>query len=106
MRCLLSTKELRFLIITVLTRLISLLRGQVVCALFDSVLIEFIPGLSMQKIDPSTLTHATRQSVMESVIEIETPVHAKDVLLEDLTPRNVMVTTTPTLTVKIDVLFS
>lgn len=87
-----STKGLRFPIITALTRLISLLRGQVVCALFDSVLIEFIPGLSMQKIDPGTLTQATRQSVMKSVIEIETSAHAKDVLLEDLTPRNAMVT--------------
>ena len=56
------------------------------------VVIEFIPGLSMQKIDPGTLTQATRQSVMKSAIELETSDHAKDVLLGDLTPRNVMVT--------------
>ena len=56
------------------------------------ILIEFIPGLSMQKIDPGILTHEARQSVMKSIIEFETSVHAKDILLTDLTPRNVMVT--------------
>lgn len=56
------------------------------------ILIEFIPGLSMQKIDPGTFTQVTRQRMMKSIIEFETSVHANDIILEDLTPRNVMVT--------------
>lgn len=56
------------------------------------VLIEFIPGLSMQKADPDKFSQETRQSLMKSLIEFETSVYAKNVLLNDLHPRNVMVT--------------
>lgn len=57
------------------------------------ILIEFIPGLSMQKTDPDQFPQENRQNIMKFLVEFETLVYSRDILLRDLHPRNVMVTT-------------
>ncbi|PYH87707.1 hypothetical protein BO71DRAFT_470648 [Aspergillus ellipticus CBS 707.79] len=54
------------------------------------ILMEYIPGLSMQQTTPQTFTQQTRQQLMKSIIDFESDVYKRDILLTDLCPRNVM----------------
>ena len=55
------------------------------------ILIEHIQGLSMRQVDAMRYPQDTRQQIMKTVIEFESAVYEKDVVLTDLSPRNVMV---------------
>ena len=57
------------------------------------IIIELIPGSSMQNTDPNQFSQETRQNIMEFLIEFESLVYSRNILLRDLHPRNVMVTT-------------
>ncbi|GLA19489.1 hypothetical protein AnigIFM62618_007600 [Aspergillus niger] len=54
------------------------------------ILIEHIPGKSMLQASPSNFSQQDRQQIMKSVIEFEFEVYRRDILLTDLSPRNVM----------------
>ncbi|EAW15262.1 uncharacterized protein ACLA_059260 [Aspergillus clavatus NRRL 1] len=54
------------------------------------ILIEYLPGISMQQAIPKDFPQRTRQQIMKSVIEFESEVYKRDILLTDLHPRNVM----------------
>lgn len=47
----------------------------------------------MQKTDPDQFPQENRQNIMKFLVEFETLVYSRDILLRDLHPRNVMVTT-------------
>ncbi|BCS05777.1 hypothetical protein ASPFODRAFT_204933 [Aspergillus luchuensis CBS 106.47] len=54
------------------------------------ILIEHIPGKSMLQAGPSNFPQRDRQQIMKSVIEFESESYRRDILLTDLSPRNVM----------------
>ncbi|PGH11040.1 hypothetical protein AJ79_05082 [Helicocarpus griseus UAMH5409] len=54
------------------------------------ILIEYIPGVSMQQVNPKDFSQHDRQEIMKSVIDFESLVYERDILLQDLSPRNVM----------------
>ncbi|PYI09185.1 hypothetical protein BO78DRAFT_395049 [Aspergillus sclerotiicarbonarius CBS 121057] len=54
------------------------------------ILIERIPGVSMREVDPSKIPQPDRQQMIRSVIDFETEVYRRDIILTDLSPRNVM----------------
>ncbi|KAJ5458027.1 hypothetical protein N7475_009415 [Penicillium sp. IBT 31633x] len=54
------------------------------------ILIEYLPGISMQQANPKNFSQCTRQQIMTSVIQFESEVYKRDILLTDLHPRNVM----------------
>lgn len=56
------------------------------------ILIELIPGFSIQKADPHQTSQKARRSIMKTLIEFDTLVYAKNILLRDVHPRNVMIT--------------
>ncbi|RAK87304.1 hypothetical protein BO79DRAFT_229668 [Aspergillus costaricaensis CBS 115574] len=54
------------------------------------ILNEHVPGRSMLQAGPSNFPQRDRQQIMKSVIEFESEVYRRDILLTDLSPRNVM----------------
>ncbi|PYH31909.1 uncharacterized protein BO87DRAFT_398988 [Aspergillus neoniger CBS 115656] len=54
------------------------------------ILIEHVPGKSILQAGPGNFPPRDRQQIMESVIEFESEVYRRDILLTDLSPRNVM----------------
>lgn len=55
-------------------------------------LIEFIPGLSMQKADPHGYSQESRQNIIKSVIDFDASAFARDIIPSNLHPRNIMLT--------------
>ncbi|PYH88128.1 hypothetical protein BO71DRAFT_489001 [Aspergillus ellipticus CBS 707.79] len=55
------------------------------------ILIEYIPGWSMQQATPSDFPRPVRQQMMKSVVELESDVYGRDIRLSDLSPQNVMI---------------
>lgn len=58
------------------------------------ILIEAIPGSSMLNSDPHALSQQARQNITKSIIEFNSSVYAKGIILGDLHQRNVMLTAT------------
>ncbi|KAJ5713046.1 uncharacterized protein N7483_010227 [Penicillium malachiteum] len=54
------------------------------------ILIEYIPGTDMQKVTPSNFSQEDRQQIMKNIVDIETSIHAKNILLCDCCPRNII----------------
>jgi hypothetical protein len=59
------------------------------------ILVEYIPGISMQEANPKNFSQRTRQQIMKSVIDFESLVYERDILLTDLSPRNVIMVEKP-----------
>lgn len=55
------------------------------------ILIEYIPGRSMRQVNATRYPQDTRQQIMKTVIDSESWAYEKDVVLTDLSPRNVMI---------------
>lgn len=51
---------------------------------------EFIPGPSMQNLDPKNIPQKTRQNLMKYIIEFDTLVYSKNIDLTDVLPRNII----------------
>ena len=54
------------------------------------IVIDYIPGLSMLQAHPEDYPSHSRQQIMKSVIDFESRVFKRDIVLTDLCPRNVM----------------
>lgn len=59
------------------------------------ILIEYIPALSMQQVNPGDFSQYTRKHIMKSVVDFESLVYERDILLTDLSPRNVIMLKSP-----------
>ncbi|EER36676.1 conserved hypothetical protein [Histoplasma capsulatum H143] len=55
------------------------------------ILIEIIPGDSMQDLDPTRFLQAERQAIMKELIDAESRLYTYDVQHRDLFPRNVLI---------------
>lgn len=55
------------------------------------ILIQFIQGSSMQNIDPGSLSQSHRKHIIKSIIDFTTLIYTRDMVNEDLYPRNIMV---------------
>lgn len=55
------------------------------------ILIESIPGTSMQQLDPVGFSQLERQIIMKAVIDAESLIYAHDVQHKDIHPRNIIV---------------
>ncbi|CAN6660685.1 hypothetical protein TRVA0_032S01398 [Trichomonascus vanleenenianus] len=58
------------------------------------ILLEYIPGLSMKQFNPSKIPQDIRKKVMKKVIDVESLVYKRDVLLREVWPQNVIITET------------
>ncbi|KFX93744.1 hypothetical protein O988_06632 [Pseudogymnoascus sp. VKM F-3808] len=54
------------------------------------VLLEIVPGPSMDKLDPSSFKQSERQEIMKAVVDSERAVHAHKVVHRDIHPRNIL----------------
>lgn len=54
------------------------------------ILMEVIPGIQMDKIDPTTFSQQERQNILKKVIDMETLFHSYGVLHGDFYGRNIM----------------
>lgn len=54
------------------------------------ILIEHVPGLSMQAAIPSDYSQPVRQQIMKSVVDFDSLVYERDILLTDLRPSNII----------------
>ncbi|KAK2796995.1 hypothetical protein FQN50_009364 [Emmonsiellopsis sp. PD_5] len=59
------------------------------------ILVEYVPGLSMQQANPQKFPRRSRQEIMKLVINFESRVYEQDILLTDLSPRNVIMMEKP-----------
>ncbi|KAL4965620.1 uncharacterized protein BDV14DRAFT_189453 [Aspergillus stella-maris] len=55
------------------------------------ILIEHIQGLSMADASPAYYPQSLRQQIMKSIVDIDSRISEKDILLTDVEPRNVIV---------------
>ncbi|KAK9234073.1 hypothetical protein V1525DRAFT_452899 [Lipomyces kononenkoae] len=62
------------------------------------ILMEFIPGSSMQQLKPSDFSPVDRQVIMKAVVDAESLVYTLNVRDRDIHPRNILVLTTATAT--------
>ncbi|KAE8356783.1 hypothetical protein BDV28DRAFT_163784 [Aspergillus coremiiformis] len=54
------------------------------------IVVEYIPGLSMQQAHPADYSVCRRQQMMKWVVDFESRAFERDIVLTDLCPRNVM----------------
>src|SRR2546423_12654125 len=59
------------------------------------ILIENVPGISMQNLSPSNFTTAERQVITKAVIDSETALYNRDIVHRDIHPRNVLILSQP-----------
>ncbi|KAK9242381.1 hypothetical protein V1506DRAFT_89612 [Lipomyces tetrasporus] len=59
---------------------------------------EFVPGTSMQQLNPSDFSQLERQVIMKAVIDAESLVYTHNVRHSDIHPRNILVLSTATTT--------
>ncbi|PLB50164.1 hypothetical protein P170DRAFT_137505 [Aspergillus steynii IBT 23096] len=52
------------------------------------ILIEHIPGTTMANFKPGDFSQPARQHIMKSIVDLESWIYEKDILLRDLEPRN------------------
>jgi serine/threonine protein kinase len=57
------------------------------------ILIEQVPGTSMQQLDPRDFSQPVRQRIMKEVIDAETLLYTHDIIHGDRHPRNILVLT-------------
>ncbi|EGE86861.1 hypothetical protein BDDG_09812 [Blastomyces dermatitidis ATCC 18188] len=69
------------------------------------ILLEYIPGISMQQANPQKFSCHSRQEIMKSVINFESRVYEQNILLTDLSPRNVIMVEKPGFDSKQNLLF-
>ncbi|KAK9258489.1 hypothetical protein V1519DRAFT_469957 [Lipomyces tetrasporus] len=62
------------------------------------ILMEFVPGTSMQQLNPSDFSQLERQVIMNAVIDAESLVYTHNVRHSDIHPRNILVLSTATTT--------
>ncbi|GES63749.1 hypothetical protein ATEIFO6365_0007043600 [Aspergillus terreus] len=55
------------------------------------ILLEYIPGSSMQQANPKNFSQQTRQLMLKAIVDFESLLYQRDMLLQDLSPRNVMI---------------
>ncbi|OJD28457.1 hypothetical protein ACJ73_00144 [Blastomyces percursus] len=55
------------------------------------ILIEKVPGISMQHLNPTNYTQSDRQNILKAIIDAESMLYAHDILHRDIQPRNVLV---------------
>ncbi|CAN6644531.1 hypothetical protein TRVA0_020S01948 [Trichomonascus vanleenenianus] len=56
------------------------------------ILLEYIPGLTMQQSNPQAFTKEERQLILKRVIDFESSVYKRDIYLTDFFPPNVIIT--------------
>lgn len=54
------------------------------------ILLEIVPGPSMDKLDPSSLKQSERQEIMKAVVDSDRAVYARKVTNRDVSPRNIL----------------
>lgn len=54
------------------------------------ILLEYIPGIDMQKANPADFSQQTRQQIMKDVIDLESLIYWNDIKLRDCSPRNIL----------------
>ncbi|KGM92148.1 uncharacterized protein PADG_11684 [Paracoccidioides brasiliensis Pb18] len=70
------------------------------------ILMEYIPGISMQQANPEKyFSRLALQEIMKSVIDFESRLYEQDILLTDLSPRNVIMVEKPGFDPRRDLLF-
>ncbi|KLJ11865.1 hypothetical protein EMPG_12986 [Blastomyces silverae] len=69
------------------------------------ILLEYIPGISMQQANPQMFSRHSRQEFMKSIINFESRVYEQNILLTDLSPRNVIMVEKPGFDPKQNLLF-
>lgn len=69
------------------------------------ILLEYIPGISMQQANPQKFSRRSRQEIMKSVVNFESRVYEQNILLTDLSPRNVIMVEKPGYDSKQNLLF-
>ncbi|KAK9428173.1 hypothetical protein V1505DRAFT_402085 [Lipomyces doorenjongii] len=62
------------------------------------ILMEFVPGSSMQQLKPSDFSQLDRQVIMRAVVDAESLVYTHNVKHRDIHPRNILVLSTATVT--------
>ncbi|KAG5294647.1 PKc-like superfamily domain-containing protein [Histoplasma ohiense] len=55
------------------------------------ILIEKVPGISMQHLNPTNYTRSERQDILKAIVDAESMLYAHDILHRDIHPRNVLV---------------
>ncbi|ODH45038.1 hypothetical protein ACO22_00430 [Paracoccidioides brasiliensis] len=55
------------------------------------ILIEKVPGISMQRLNPTNHTRSERQNILKAIVDAESMLYAHDILHRDIHPRNVLV---------------
>ncbi|KAG8533519.1 uncharacterized protein KY384_002305 [Bacidia gigantensis] len=55
------------------------------------ILMEFVEGEVMYKLDPNALSVRQKQDIMKGVIDAETAVFKEDVMMNDVAPRNILI---------------
>jgi serine/threonine protein kinase len=59
------------------------------------ILIENVPGISMQNLSPSNFTKSERQAIMKALIDSETALYNREIVHRDIHPRNILVLPQP-----------
>ena len=59
------------------------------------ILIENISGISMQNLDPSNFTKSERQTIMKAIIDSETALYNREIVHNDIHPRNILILPQP-----------
>ncbi|KGY15826.1 hypothetical protein PABG_11062 [Paracoccidioides brasiliensis Pb03] len=55
------------------------------------ILIEQVPGISMQCLNPTNYTQSERQNILKAIVDAESMLYTHDILHRDIHPRNVLV---------------
>ncbi|EEH19028.2 hypothetical protein PABG_01347 [Paracoccidioides brasiliensis Pb03] len=55
------------------------------------ILIEKVPGISMQRLNPTNHTRSERQNILKAIVDAESMLYAHDIFHRDIHPRNVLV---------------
>jgi serine/threonine protein kinase len=55
------------------------------------ILIENIPGISMQNLSPSNFIKSERQMIMKAIIDSETALYNRDIVHRDIHPGNILI---------------
>jgi len=59
------------------------------------ILIEYIHGITMSHYQPQDFPQSARQAILKSIVDIESQIYEKDLLLLDIHPRNVIIMYNP-----------
>ncbi|KAL3261939.1 hypothetical protein ABHI18_003301 [Aspergillus niger] len=65
--------------------------GEQTTRLVRLILIEYINGMPMSQLIPGTFTRQQRQSILRQIVDAESALYAKDILLRDFHQRNIVI---------------